>query len=166
MEDKTLSGRHFGFTLIEVTSVIILVAIIAAFAVSRWPNKSSFLVLGQAEKLASDIRYTQSLAVTHNAGYRLNLNTVSGTYTITDVNGALVTHPVTGTTTITLASGTAFGAISNLPNNLIGFNSKGIPGINSTITTGLSTTATIAISGGGITHTVSIIPNTGTVSVS
>lgn len=151
-----------GFTMIELVVVTLIVSIIAVFSVSRWSATINPNAL--AEQLASDIRYTQSLAMTHGQRYRLNL-TAPNTYSITTTGGTAVPNSVTGTNTVTL-TGITFGAFGNLPNNLIAFDGQGIPYTDSGATTTLNATATIPVStGGAVTRTIQISPTTGRVTI-
>jgi prepilin-type N-terminal cleavage/methylation domain-containing protein len=86
-----------GFTLTELVMVLAVVGIISAIAVSRMSNDPLVLAT-QAEQLASDIRYVQSLAMTQaalapaQARYRINFVSAS-TYTFTMADGTAVPHP-------------------------------------------------------------------------
>lgn len=57
-----LSSR--GFTLIEVITVLTLLAIVAVVVITR-AGGTSMTVYADADRLVSDLRYAQSLAMTH-----------------------------------------------------------------------------------------------------
>lgn len=57
-----LSSR--GFTLIEVITVLTLLAIVAVVVITR-TGGTSMTAYADADRLVSDLRYTQSLAMTH-----------------------------------------------------------------------------------------------------
>jgi hypothetical protein len=72
-----------------------------------------------------------------------------------------------GNTTETLNSGITFGTFTNLPSNLIAFDSNGAPYTNTSLPgTALSSTATMPLTGDGSTETISISPQTGRVTIS
>ena len=154
-----------GFTLIELSLVIIIISIISAVALLQMSPATNINLGAQANQLASDIRYTQSLSMNKDQRYYLS-KTSSNTYQILNAGGTAVILPM-GNTTVTLNSGISFGTLTNLPNNLIAFDGKGAPytstGSGGTV---LSSTATVPLTSGGVTRTVSINPTTGLVSVS
>lgn len=154
-----LRHRFFrGFTIVELITVIVLLAILSAVAVSAWPGERINLS-AQAKALASDIRHAQNLSMTRGVRYEF-LRTSSSSYQISTVSG-------TNVTTRNLGSTITFGTLANLPNNLVAFDGRGVPYVNaSSPGTALATTATIAITADGATKTISITPNTGYVSIS
>lgn len=154
-------GHSKAFTLIELVIVIVIVAIIAVIATIAWPGQA-ISASAQAERLASDIRYMQNLAMTKHERYRVNFPS-STQYTLTDDSGVGVTHPSAGSSSINLESGMSLST-SGLPNNYIEFESNGRP--YTSPSTALSGTATITISTSNSSDTVSIAPQTGKVSVS
>ncbi len=158
-----LNRKHSGFTMVELVLVITIIAILAVFSLPRW--SASINPNAAAEQLAADIRYTQSLAMTHGQRYRLNL-VAPNNYSITTITGTAIPSSVTGANTVTLDSYVVFGTFTNLPGNLIAFDGQGIPYTNAAATTALATTATIPVTGGGsATRTIQISPTTGRVTV-
>lgn len=155
--------NHFaqrGFTLIELVAIIILLVIIVAFAVSRWPGATIDLN-AQTQQLMSDIRYTQSLAMTHGKRYRINFVTLSSSYNITDTSGTAIPNPGTGANSVTLGSGMSFGGFTNLPNNLLAFDEAGTPYSDATATTALAANASIPLTNGANTQTIQVTVGTG-----
>jgi MSHA pilin protein MshC len=162
--DVVIQKRVAGFTLIELVMVISLIAILATAA--TFINQSNAIVLdAQAKQLASDIRYTQSLAMTNGQRFYL-IKVSSTTYEIRNASDVAQRLPL-GSTTMTLNSGITFGTFTNLPNNLIAFSGLGAPYTTSTSPgTALSSTGSMALTKGSYTKTISITPETGKVSVS
>jgi len=154
--------KQKGFTLIELVCVIILLGVLSATVFINWPGVT--INLGaQAYQLADDLRYTQALSMTKDQRYALVI-TSSTTYQITNGSGTAILNAF-GSTTTTLQHGISFGTLTNLPNNLVAFNSKGIPYITTgSPGTALAAVATIPLNGGSSTMTVSIAPQTGNVS--
>lgn len=153
-----------GFTLIELVIVILVISILSTFVIMNHPGTS--INLGaEAKQLASDIRYTQALAMTKGTRYYL-IKLSSTSYQINNAAGTPVTLP-SGATSVTLTSGTTLGTLTNLPSDLIAFDGKGAPYTTSSSPgTALASTATIPVTNGTTTFTVSILPETGRVTVS
>lgn len=153
-----------AFTLLELIVVIAITAILAAVASNLWPG-TRINLNAQAQQLASDIRYTQTISMSRGANYQINFLS-STTYNITDTSGNIVNNPVTGTTITTLLSQTSITRPpSNLPNNLISFDSEGAPYIDSSIDTPLSNPAVITLTSGANSTTITIQPETGRITV-
>jgi len=160
MDIHRIRTQH-GFTLIELIIVIIVISILAVYVFSSLPVPSLGLATA-ATQLSDDIRYTQSLSMTKNQHYRL-VKLSASTYQILNAAGTPIM--LAQGTTATLASGVTFGAWTNLTNNLIAFDGRGIPYINAATTTPLASTATINLTATGGTITVLITPQTGRVVV-
>ncbi len=64
-------ARSAGFTLTELIVMMLVIAIISAIALPRMGN-APILLSTQAEQLAGDIRYVQTLAMTQGQRYIIN----------------------------------------------------------------------------------------------
>jgi prepilin-type N-terminal cleavage/methylation domain-containing protein len=152
-----------GFTLTEIVIVILVVGILAIYPLIKWPGTVINLD-AEAERLASDIRYAQSLSMSKGSRYEF-IKTSSNTYQITTTTGTPVILGK-GITTVTLNSGITFGTFVNVPNNLIAFDGLGIPYTdNASTPTALASTASIPITNGSNTKTLTISPDTGSISI-
>jgi MSHA pilin protein MshC len=158
------TSSHSGFTLVELVAVILLLGILAFSVAPRFLDKGSIDVSAMAEQLASDIRYTQSLAMT--SGQRNRINLAAASYQITTSAGAPVTHPATGSTTaISLGNVSLSGYNPPLTNSYIAFDGKGIPYTNVSGTV-LAASATITLnSPGAAQRQIVVSPQTGRVAV-
>ena len=155
-----------GFSLIELVIIILITSILAVYVIYNWPSPI-LNVNAQAQQFANDIRFARSLSVTRGERYRI-VRLSANSYTITNSAGTAITFP-SGKNSVTLQTGITFGAWNNLPNNLIAFDSKGAPYINSTspgTTFNTNTNYTILLNGNNATATVSVSPTTGRVVVS
>ena len=52
-----------GFTLIEITVVLVLMAVISAYVIGRSINIEQIDLAGQTDKIRTQIRYTQATAM-------------------------------------------------------------------------------------------------------
>ncbi len=159
-----IQKNNSAFTLLELIVVIAITAILAAVATSVWPG-TKINLNAQAQQLASDIRYTQTLSMSRGANYQINFINAT-TYNITDTNGIVLNNPVTGATSTSLSSQTNITRPpTNLPNNLISFDSEGAPYIDSNVSTPLNNPAVITLTSGTNSLTITIQPQTGRVSI-
>ena len=153
-----------GFTLVELIVTLLVIAVIAVIAAPKMSSEQ-VSVATEAEQLAGDIRYVQTLAMTQAQRYRINLTATGYTFTLADAGGTAVIHPVTGSSApINLNSGTTIGlSPAGLPNNLVAFDGRGVPYTDAPATTALAATATIVLSRGTASQPISISPETGKV---
>jgi len=156
-----------GFTLLELIVVLLLVGILAVIAFPRM-SQNTIELSGQAEQVARDIRYAQTLSMTRGAaqgrhcifftatGYQLrNNNNNPGTPC-----SIAVAHPATGSSAaIVLTGGTAVST-ANLTGNYLEFDTKGQP---TSFAGGGNATVTLTASGGP--RTVVVSPVTGMATV-
>lgn len=158
------TGREYGFSLIELVVVIVLIAILMTTFFPRASTKGSLTIAGQAHQLASDIRYVQSLSMTRGQRYCLNLTT--GGYNLTTASStctssAGVEHPADLPLPLSL-EGVSL-SWTNLPNDYVIFSGVGVP-FTATATT-LAADAVITLAGDGGPKTVTLSPVTGRVVV-
>ncbi|MCX7121087.1 MAG: type II secretion system protein [Gammaproteobacteria bacterium] len=155
---KFSSKKQSGFTIAELIVVIVLISIMAAIAVPRWATSPN--LDAQTQQLLSDLRYTQMLAMTHGQRFRLNF-TLPSSYGTTNLAGTAVPNISTGGNTVALITGITITGLTNLPSNLVAFDERGIPYSDSAATTPLAANATITLSYNGITRSIVITQQTG-----
>ena len=159
-----------GFTLTELVMVMVVGGIIAAVVLPRF-SRGTIELSGQAEQVARDIRYAQTLSMTRGAalgaqgryciiftgtGYQFRHNANSSATPCTTA----VAHPATGSTAaLVLTGGTTVG-IANVTGNYIEFDTKGQP----TSITPATSNAIITLTATG-SRTVVVNPITGKATV-
>jgi MSHA pilin protein MshC len=159
--------RSPGFTLIELIVVMLVLGILTAVFVPR-SNNPAIILSTQAEQLAADIRYVQSLAMTQGQRYRINFfpATSPPSYKFTDLSGSVaVAHP-SGTSGSVFLAGSIAMSLANLPNSYVAFDGLGTPYTDAaTPGSRLASDATISLASGGTTRVVWIYRDTGSVRV-
>ena len=164
------NSTNRGFTLVELVVVLLVIGILAFFVLPR-TSQNTLELWSQAEQLATDIRYAQTLSMTRGAalgnqgrycifftatGYQFRHNSNSyATPCTTAVN-----HPATGSTAAIVLSGTAVGP-ANLTGNYLEFDTKGQP----TSFTAPLLNATVTLNATGGPRTVVVSPVTGKATV-
>jgi prepilin-type N-terminal cleavage/methylation domain-containing protein len=132
-----------GFTLLEVITVLIILAVIAAYAVSR--ININVNLPAEVDKFKSNLRYAQQIALSGNQHiWRVAVAANSYTLTSRNLDGSNIVSMnfVSGTSTVNLPSGITSGWTGN-----INFDQWGSPG-NATIVVPLTdgtTTSNITI---------------------
>jgi prepilin-type N-terminal cleavage/methylation domain-containing protein len=156
--------RVYGFTLPEMIVVLLVIAVIAAIAIPRMGN-DPILVSTQADQLAGDIRYVQTLAMTK--GQRFVVSFPSATsYRILDSGGNPVAHPSSGSSAaLALPAGFTLALQATSPaGNALGFDGLGVPysvTAPATFNGPLAAQATITLTRDAATQQVKIAPQTG-----
>ena len=149
-----------GFTLLEVIFTVVVLAVLATFAMMKLVTPATMTLPAQAQSLADVIRRAQSLAVVRGERTRVSVTTPG-------VNGSVAvacpaSTPCNTDTSITVSQGAVVGG------STVYFNSLGQP-VNSagTALTGpTSFTLSYATGSTTATYTVTVAALTGRVSVS
>lgn len=151
--------KQAGFSFIELISVVLILSILSIAAISSIPD-NSINVAAQAEQLASDIRYVQALAQHGDRRYRISFG--ANNYTLSDISGAPVLHPVENSAQIFLVAGTT---LSSGVSFLV-FDGLGVPYTTATLPGSILTAdAIINLTAGSATSSVRVSPDTGRVLV-
>jgi len=138
-----------GISLIEVIMVMVIIAILAAVVIPRagFDISPRASVEGAAYMVASDIRYVQECAMANRVSKSVNFVLGASTYTFPATVPSTNNLDPSGR----LPSGVTIGTTITIT-----FNSLGEP------TTGA---ASVTVSGGGQTKTISVVNYTGKVSI-
>lgn len=135
-----------GFTMIEIIAVLILLSIVAAIATSHIGD-TRVDVVGATEVLKGHLRYSQVKAMNSATPWGINFN--SGSYVLEQNGSASATPlPGKGNSTLTLPAGVTVSSTIDPLN----FDQWGSPG---------AVTATVTVTDGTNTRTITITKNTG-----
>jgi len=158
-----MNRNNRGFTLVEITVVVILIGIIAAAVFARSISTDRISVVGEVDKIRNHIRYAQSMAMKRNEVWVISCDATQ--YWLSDITLNPVELPGVTTDRISLADlGVSMSAF------IVYFDRLGIPyhlydenneDNNSLVTTG--NPMTIAISAGSESRTLTVTPQTGLV---
>lgn len=153
------SRRHiWGFSVIELVIVLVLIAVLAVFVVPRMVSTQAITLPAVAAQLAANVRYAQSMTMSKGQRYRINFT--ANSYQITDMSGLPIIQPVTASTAaISVSPVVLSGFNPPLTSNYVAFDSRGIPYINAT--TALAASAVITLTSGTETVTVTVAAETG-----
>jgi prepilin-type N-terminal cleavage/methylation domain-containing protein len=148
-----------GFTLVEITVVVVLIGIIAAVLFARSISTDQINVGGEVDKIRNHIRYAQSLAMKRNEVWAITCNGTQ--YWLTDPSLNAVKLPGSTTDRISLADiGVSMDAFAVYFDQLgRPYHSYADESNNSPVTPG--NPMSISISAGSASHTLNITPETG-----
>lgn len=157
--------KNAGFTIIEIVAVLIVMSVIAAFAIGRGRVSSADLKV-QTEVLKSRLRHAQARAMNDTAPWGLQTDNSGGTYWLFRYDPAAatplrkITLPGEQADTVNIAA----DSITMTPGTY-SFNERGVPYYTSYSATPPGTELTanrdIVLSKGSESHTISITRNTG-----
>ena len=152
--------NNSGFTIIEIITVLIVMGIITAFAVGRVADNKPELI-AQKEVLKVHLRYAQSRAMNSNDNYGIISDASGDTYSLFRYNGAsvvVIDFPGVGAGPIDLS---ALGLSLSIPDNIVCFDSKGIPYTDANTQNLQTGDRTLTLSSGSDSESIIITQNTG-----
>jgi Tfp pilus assembly protein FimT len=141
-----------------------IIVTVLAFIALPYTNNDMVMISAEAERLATEIRYAQSLAMTRGQPHWIAFSGNNG-YQFFASGAVAVPHPAGEASPVRLQTGTTF-ALASLPNSLVAFNGLGIPYIDSTpVSSVLATNANITVARGSESRIVRVFSTTGLVRV-
>jgi len=154
---STPSSSSGGFTLIELVTVLVILAVISAFIASRGSTLNTDLTARLSE-VRSQLRFLQLRAMKNGTPVGLECDSADGTYGARYVaNSTTIALPGETSATISLS-----GKSMTMTSFFFSFDANGIPYTGATPTKiDSATNATISITAGGQTGTLTVTPETG-----
>jgi len=157
-----VKNREWGFTLIELIVVIVILLILSAVIAPKITDViTGTRINTAARKIASDIRYAQSLAISAQTTYGVIFNpNPTNTYSLyQNTSATIITNPFSGGLyTVQLNTGEYDGVTIN-GSYEVKFDSLGSP------TLGGGSSVIISNNGAAPTRTITVAANTGKVSI-
>jgi type II secretion system protein H len=180
MSSRLPTARR-AFTLIELTIVVLILAIVAAIVVPMVGNRSDLRLAGAARRITADLQYAQALAISTQVPQyvRFSANRYE-LMTRAPASNALVasTHPIektnftvdfNSTTTTSELVGVTLDAATFNGTNAIVFDSQGAPSsynASTGVSTPLGARATLTLRSGSQSLSVYVEAYTGEIAVS
>ena len=167
------SKKTRGFTAIEVMAAVVIIGLLAAIARPQVVTAlQSFKLNAAAAKMLSDIRYTREMALSRHSTYGIEVNAASNYYQIFSLSGGVktvITDPSTRKAMtidfdlLPQYSGVTIGTVDLCQSGGCGtvdlrFDSFGVPSDSAGTT--MASTATVQLTAGGVTRTVTIYQQT------
>jgi prepilin-type N-terminal cleavage/methylation domain-containing protein len=119
-KNRPTNHQLVGFTLIEITVVVAIIAVISAISIPIYKQLSPNIVLNATTRdIASDLRYAQQLAVTEQVNYQVVFDPISNSYQIKNSETSAILKAVALDTRV------AIYAINDLTDNTVNFNVTG-----------------------------------------
>jgi general secretion pathway protein H len=163
---------RFGFTLIELMIVMVILAIAAAMVVPMASSAGTMQVRSAGNMVAADLEYAKSMAISRGQKYSVVFNTTNETYRVTDQNGNTIAHPVNQgfLYTIDFRNDSRLNQVDIVTANFDGsatvsFDYLGSPYSGSGGSATPLNSGVITLQAGGVTKTVTVQSVTGYISV-
>lgn len=151
-------GRIAGFSLFELVLVLVVVGVLAVYAMPRLSDSGEVTLSATSARLAANLRYAQSLAMSRGQRYRVALT--ANSFQITDAGGGGIVQPLTASTApISVAPAVLSGYSPPLTAGYVEFDTLGRPYVDPA--TPLAATATITLTSGTTSASVLVAPETG-----
>jgi len=85
-----------AFTLVETLMVVAILIIAALVAIPLTSSAGGVAVQAAADRVAADLEYAKSMAVTRGQSYSVAFNINTETYSVKDQGGTVLGHPIKG----------------------------------------------------------------------
>jgi len=162
--------RKQGFTLIELVMLIVIIGIVALVAMPKAVTSQAVRLEAACQKIASDLRYTQGMALAQQVRFGISFDPVSEAYFVYRVNiGTVAMDPQTrndfNVSFVTLNEFKGIDIASTNFSNKIEFDSAGAPYDGNGVILSSQGVITLQAQAGAYSRTVRIEAKTGKVSV-
>lgn len=153
--------RPNGFTMLELLIVVFILGIAALTAVPMMSSAGSVQVRSAAHKIAADLAYAKSLAISRGQDYSVVFDVATESYQIEDLLGIVVPHPVKKGSSYTVDLTNE--GLDRVDVTVVDFN--GNPNVTFDPLGSPDNGGTITVTATGLVMTVSVEPVTGYISV-
>lgn len=151
-------GRIAGFSMFELVLVLVIVGVLAVYAMPRLADAPEITLSAASARLAANIRYAQSLAMSRGQRHRVAFTATS--YQIAGAGGAAIVQPLTASTApISVSPATLGGYDPPLAGGYLEFDTRGRPYVDAA--TPLAGGVTITLTSGAASASVTVAPETG-----
>ena len=167
--DKRPMSARYGFTLIEIIVVVVILAIAAMLAVPMLSTAADTQLRTAGNMIAADMEYARSMAISRQQNYSVVFSSAGNSYEVRDGVGVVVAHPLNSAKDLSVV----FGDDSRLEKvditsanfdgvETITFDYLGSPysGVGTALTSG-----TISLTADGFSMTITVEPVTGYVTI-
>ncbi len=146
-----------GFTFVEILVVVVILSIAAVIAIPMMSSAGGIQAVAAANMIAADLEYAKSMAIGYQQNYSVVFDTANESYEIQNSGGAVIPHPVNigKNYVVDFQNDSRLNKVNIVSaTSPVTFDSMGSP----------SSAATIVISAGGTTKTISVEAITGFIS--
>jgi prepilin-type N-terminal cleavage/methylation domain-containing protein len=168
MKNKYHQKQKRAFTLVEMTIVIVILAIAAVLALPMFSSAASTRLEAAATMIAADLEYARTLAVSNQQRYTVIFDESNDKYEIRDSDNELVEDPmkpgsnfVINFSTESRLSGVTISSADFDSLQSISFDYLGSPYSGATLNTPLAADGVISLQASGSSATVTVCPVTG-----
>ena len=163
--------RLGGFTIVEMVIVIIILSIAAMMAIPFATSGTSTQLKAAATIISSDLEYAKSMAISRGQKYWVVFDEGSESYSIKDVNGVIISHPIKKAFpyTINFAADSRLDRVNITSVNFDSADTVGFDYLGSPLQSDgsyLISPGQIELSAGSSTMTVNVEPVTGYITIS
>ena len=163
--------RLGGFTLVEMVIVVIILSIAAMMAIPFATSGTSTQLKAAATIISSDLEYAKSMAISRGQKYWVDFDEGSESYSIKDVNGVIISHPIKKAFpyTINFAADSRLDRVNITSVNFDSADTVGFDYLGSPLQSDgsyLISPGQIELSAGSSTMTVNVEPVTGYITIS
>ena len=89
-----LRDARWGFTMIELLVVVVIMAIAALTVVPMMTSASSMQLRSAANMIMADLEYAKSMAISRGQNYSIVFDENAESYSIEDQSSSVIPHPV------------------------------------------------------------------------
>lgn len=94
MRDLILAVKKYGFTIVEILIVVVIMAIAAAIVIPTFSSGGEMQLRAAANMIAADLEYAKSMAISKGRYYCVVFNSTNESYDLQDKDGVTISHPV------------------------------------------------------------------------